>query len=117
VAPPVPLMVSAPPTPVAEPPRHSWKTWTGGTLTAVGAGLLAWGVVWIAVDGNDACGSITGPGCGNVYDTKTPGWILAAAGAAAASGGVILLATGRSSSGSDVAVAITPSSLLLQGRF
>jgi hypothetical protein len=117
IAPPVPVVTSRPPPAPAELPRRSWKTWTGGTLAVAGAGLLAWGIVWISVDGNDACGSITGPGCGNVYDTKTPGWILAAAGAAAVTGGVVLLTTGRNSSGSDVAVALTPSSLLLQGRF
>ena len=117
LAPPVPLVTSPPPGPPAESQRSSWKTWTGGTLMAAGAGLIAWGIAWIAVDGNDACGALNGPGCGTVYNTKTPGWMLAGAGAAAASAGAILLLTGRSSGSSEVAVGFTPTSLLLQGRF
>ena len=117
LAPPVPLVTSPPPAPLAESRRSSWKTWTGSILVATGAGLLAWGIAWIAVDGNDACGALTGPGCGTVYNTKTPGWILAGGGAAAASAGVIMLLTGRTSGSSEVAVGFTPTSLLLQGRF
>jgi hypothetical protein len=117
LAPPVPLVTSPPPARPAESPRSSWRTWTGGTLIAAGAGLVGWGIAWIAVDGNDACGAVTGPGCGTVYNTKTPGWMLAGGGAAAASVGAILLLTGRTSGSSDVAVGFTPTSLLLQGRF
>lgn len=115
IAPPVPVVTAPPPAPVVEPVRH-WKTWTGASLAAAGAGLLAWGIVWVAVDGNDACGSLTGPGCGNVYDTKTPGWILAAGGAAAITGGTILLLTDRRAS-SEVRVGFSPTSVLVQGRF
>lgn len=117
VAPPVPLVTSPPAPPVAESRLRSWKTWTGGALAAAGAGLLAWGIVWIAVDGNDACSGVTGPGCGVVYDTNSAGWMLAGGGAAALSAGTILLLTGRTSSSSDVAVGFTPTSLLLHGRF
>jgi hypothetical protein len=117
VAPPVPLMTSPPPSPAAESQPRSWKTWTGGALAAAGAGLLAWGIVWIAVDGKDACRSVTGPGCGVVYDTNIAGWMLAGGGAAALSAGTILLVTGRTDSTAEVAVGLTPTSLLLQGRF
>ena len=117
LSPPVPQVASPLPPPVPEPPRRSWKTWTGGTLAAAGAGLLVWGAVSITVDGKDACGSLTGPGCRAVYDTKTAGWALAAGGAAVVTGGTILLLTGLSSSSSEIAVSFTPTSLLLHGRF
>ena len=118
MAPPVPMVTTTtPPPPVVDGPHGSWRAWTGGALIATGAGALAWGIVWLAVDGNDACGSLTGPPCRSVYDTRTPGWILAGAGAAAATGGVLLLATGRHESRSDVAVGLTPTSLFVQGRF
>jgi hypothetical protein len=118
LAPPVPLSPPpTPPRPVAEPQPRSWKTWTGGALAAAGAGLLVWGIVWIAVDGSNACSSVSGPDCGMVYDTKPAGWVLAGGGAAALSAGTILLVTGRASSDSDVAVGFTPTSLLVQGRF
>ena len=117
VAPPVPLVTSSPPPPVADSPSWSWKTWTGGAVAAAGAGLLAWGIVWIAVDGTNACSGATRSGCGVVYDTNSAGWMLAGGGAAAVSAGTILLLTGRTSRSSDVAVGFTPTSLLLQGRF
>ena len=117
VAPPVPLVASPPPQHSSDSQPRSWKKRTGGALAAAGAGLLAWGIVWIAADGSDACSSVTRPGCGMVYDTKTAGWILAGSGVAAVSAGTILLLTGRTSSSSEVAVGVTPTSLLLQGRF
>jgi hypothetical protein len=108
------------PAPVAPPAseerrRPAWKTWTATGLVAGGAGLLTWGIVWIAVDGNDRC-AIGGPACTAVYDTRTPGWILTAAGAAAAAGGAVLLLSGRGEN-PNVAVAATPTSLSLRGRF
>jgi hypothetical protein len=88
----------------------------GTGLIAAGAALLTWGVVWIAIDGNDVC-STGGPACLTVRDTKTGGWILTAAGAAAAAGGTVLLLTGRHREGSSVAIGVTPTSLSLGGRF
>jgi hypothetical protein len=96
--------------------RPAWRTWTGAGLVAAGAGLVAWGVVWIAVDGNDQCAT-GGPSCTTVYDTKTPGWILVAGGAAAAAGGTAILLTGHRDDGLNVMFAVTPSSLLLRGQF
>jgi len=102
---------------VGEGHRPGWKTWAGSGLVAGGAGLLGWGIVWIAVDGKDHCAT-SGPSCTTVYDTRTAGWILAAGGAAAAAGGVVLLLTGRQH-GDDpnVVFAATPTSLSLRGRF
>ncbi len=117
LAPPVPVATSPLPPPAAESPRSSWRAWTGGTLVAAGAGVLAWGIAWIVVDGNDACGAVTGPGCGTVYDTKNRGWMLAGGGAAAVAAGTILLLTSHAGGSSEVAVGFTPTSLLLQGRF
>ena len=51
-----------------------------------------------------------------VYDTKTPGWILTAGGAAAAAAGGFLLYRAQST-GTDVAVSLGPSSLVLGGHF
>jgi hypothetical protein len=116
IAAPVPRPASVPPLAPEERRRPAWKTWTGTGLVAAGAGLLTWGIVWIAVDGNDRC-PIGGPSCVTVYDTKTTGWILAAGGAAAAAGGAVLLLTGRHGENPNVALAATPTSLFLRGQF
>jgi hypothetical protein len=115
---PVPTLAASPVLPLGRPDenRPAWRTWTGAGLVAAGAGLLAWGIVWIAVDGNDQCAT-AGPSCTTVYDTKTPGWILAAGGAAAAAGGTVLLLTGRRGDNPNVVFAATPSALLLRGQF
>jgi hypothetical protein len=100
-------------------PHYSWKTWTGGGLLAVGAGLLTWGIVWIAVDGNHTSGACSDPAlmnCAPVYDTKTIGWILTAGGAAAAAGGGLLLYTSKNN-GTDITMSLAPTSFQLSGRF
>jgi len=99
-----------------EQPGRTWKAATGSGLIAVGAGLLAWGIVWIAVDGTDHC-AIQGPACTTVYDTKTAGWVLTAGGGALAAAGTGLLLWGQRSDGPNVAFGATPTSLLLRGRF
>lgn len=112
---------SAPPAP-SVPELHShdtWKTWTGGALLGVGAAVAAWGIVWIAVDGNSAggtCADTTAPNCKHVYDTKTPGWILTAGGAAAAAAGGFLLYSARAS-GTEVSLSMGPRSLVIGGHF
>ncbi len=116
LAAPAPLPASAPFLAPDERHRSAWRTWTGTGLVAAGAGLLTWGVVWIAVDGNDHCAT-GGPACTTVYDTKTAGWILAAGGVAAAAGGAALLLTGRHGENPNVVLAATPTSLLLRGQF
>jgi hypothetical protein len=116
---PVPLPAPPPPSPLLaapEPSRSGWKTATGVGLVAAGAGLVAWGVIWIAIDGEDACAT-GGPACVTVRDTKTAGWILTAVGAAAAAGGTVLLVSGRHHDGAGVAFGATPTSLSLSGRF
>jgi hypothetical protein len=117
LAAPVPLPASSPPLPsVAEDRGRAWKTVTGTGLVAAGAGLLAWGIIWIAVDHNDDC-PMSGAACNNVYDTKTAGWILTAGGAAAAAVGTGLLIWGQRSESPNVAFGATPTSLLLRARF
>ena len=117
LAAPVPLPASFPPPPsVTEHRSHTWKTVTGTGLAAAGAGLLAWGIIWIAVDHNDDC-PMSGAACNNVYDTKTAGWILTASGAAAAAVGTGLLIWGQRGEHPNVAFAATPTSLLLRARF
>jgi hypothetical protein len=97
--------------------RSKWHTWTGASLAVAGASVLAWGVVWIAIDNNDACGSIHGSSCGTVYNTKTPGWILAGVGSAAIAAGAVVFFTGRGTVSSNVAVGLGPNALVLRGRF
>ena len=117
LAAPVPLPASSPSLPsVAEHRGRAWKTVTGTGLVAAGAGLLAWGIIWIAVDHNDDC-PMSGAACNNVYDTKTAGWILTAGGAAAAAVGTGLLIWGQRSESPNVAFGATPTSLLLRARF
>jgi hypothetical protein len=99
------------------PPRGRWHTWVGTSLAAIGVGLVAWGAVWIAVDGNDDCGAVRGASCRTAYNTKTPGWILAGVGTAALAASGIVLFTGRRSDSSAVAMGIGPSSFILQAHF
>jgi hypothetical protein len=72
-----------------------WRTWTGGGLLAVSAGLIATGIVWIAIDGGNTCSPPAGYRCARVYDTKTQGWIAAGIGAAVGVTGGVLLWRGR----------------------
>lgn len=117
LAAPVPLPASSPPPPsVTEHRGRAWKTVAGTGLVAAGAGLLAWGILWIAVDHNDDC-PMSGAACNKVYDTKTGGWILTAGGAAAAAVGTGLLIWGHRSESPSVALGATPTSLLLRARF
>ena len=104
------------PAPAPKTPSN-WHTWAGASIAAAGAGLLTWGVVWIAIDNNDACGSTHGPACGTAYNTKTPGWILAGVGTAAIAGGAVVFFTGRGAAGSGVALGLSPSSLILGATF
>jgi hypothetical protein len=113
-APPVaPASKPAPPT-ATVPPRSesspsSWHTWAGVSFAVAGAAALGWGIYWIAIDRNSAGGN-------QQYDTQTPGLILAGAGVAALTGGAVIFFTGHSTE-STVALGVTPSSVLLQGRF
>jgi hypothetical protein len=106
----------AAPAPARPPARSGWHTGVGASLAGVGAGVLAWGIVWIAIDGNDDCGAARGAACGTAYNTKTPGWILAGTGAVAIATGGIVFFTGRHP-GSSVAVGLAPTSFILQARF
>jgi hypothetical protein len=119
VSPPSPTP-SATPSPTPELSTHySWRTWTGGTLVGVGAGVAGWGVAWIVLDGRTTSGTCTPgapAGCLPVYNTKTAGWILTAGGAATAAVGGFLL-YGAKKSGSDVTIGFGPTSLLLGGHF
>ena len=105
------------PAPSPSSGRSAWHTWTGASLALAGAGALTWGIIWIAIDNHDACGSTPGPACGTAYNTKTPGWILAGVGAAAMASGAVVFFTGHPSSGSNVALGMGPASLVLRGSF
>jgi hypothetical protein len=107
---PAQLITTAPPTRSGSSPS-TWHSWVGVSLAVAGAAAIGWGVYWIAIDGNGA------PGTNQLYNTRTPGLILASAGAAAVIGGAVIFFTGRHPSESTVAVGLTPGSVLLQGRF
>jgi hypothetical protein len=79
------------------PEATPWKTWTGGGLLAVSAGLIATGIVWVAMDGHDTCNPPPGDRCLRVYDTKTQGLITGAAGVVAGAVGGILVWQGHHS--------------------
>jgi hypothetical protein len=107
---PAPLSATVPPA-HSESSPSSLHTWVGVSLAIAGAAALGWGIYWIAVDGNNAGAAE------QVYNTRTPGWILAGAGAAALAGGAVVFFTGHQATESTVALGLTPSSVLLQGRF
>jgi hypothetical protein len=114
---PLPPQEPLPPTVTDGPDRRGWRTIAGTGLIAAGAGLLAWGIAWVAVDGSDTCPT-SGPTCTRVYDTRTTGWILTAGGAAAAAVGTGVLVWGRRGGESPgVVLGATPTSLLLRARF
>lgn len=91
-----------------------WRPWTAGALFAVGAAAIAWGAIWVAVDGNNSCGD--GPTCHDVYNTRKPGWVILGVGAAAAvSGGIVLFTAHRGDS--EVGLAASAAGFRLAGRF
>jgi hypothetical protein len=92
------------PSDLSSPP--TWRRWTGFGLLTVGVAALAWGAVWVAIDGKETCA-----GC-DVYNTRTPGFILLGAGGAAAIGGGLCLYTSRHQ---EVQLAALPTGLF--GRF
>jgi hypothetical protein len=102
----------------AKPTHGRWHTWAGASLAVAGAGVLTWGIVWIAIDNHDACGSLHGSACVTAYDTKTAGWILAGAGTATLVGGALVFFTGHEQApASAVTVGLGPSSFILSGFF
>jgi hypothetical protein len=110
---PAPLIATAPPA-HSESSPSSWHTWAGVSLAVAGSAALGWGIVWIAINDNVISMNADGQ---TQYHTKTAGWILASAGAAAVAGGAVIFFTGNHKNTPDVALGLTPSSVLLQGRF
>jgi hypothetical protein len=115
LAAPLPAVSSVPIIAALEPPTRSWEM-PGIGMVAAGAGLIAWGITWMAVDHEDVCPT-GGPACNNVYDTGTKGLFLTAAGIAAAGAGTVLLYLGRRSANGDLELGLTSSSVALRGRF
>lgn len=107
---PAPLIATTPPPTRSESGPSSWHGWVGVSLAVAGAAAVGWGIYWIAIDSNNAGGD-------QQYNTRTPGLIIAGAGAAALAGGAVIFFTGNHQNGPDVALGLTPSSVLLQGRF
>ena len=112
---PAPLIATAPPA-HSESGPSSWHRWAGVSLALAGTAALGWGIVWIAIDENVVSVNPVN-GDKTKYHTKTAGWILASAGAAAVAGGAVIFFTGTRKNGPDLALGLTPSSVLLEGRF
>ena len=112
---PAPLIATAPPTHTESSPS-SWHTWAGVSLAVAGTAALGWGIVWIAID-DHVISVDPHTGLETRYHTKTAGWILASAGAAAVAGAAVIFFTGDHKNAPDFALGLTPSSVLLQGRF
>lgn len=101
--------ITAPPTAKGESSGGSWHTWGGITLASAGAAAIAWGAVWVAIDGTTASNGLP-------YDTRTPGLVLLGVGAAAIAGGAVIFFTAPSTS-DKVALGIAPGSVSLRARF
>ncbi len=109
----------APPTPLLATTRPGRKSllWAGGTLLAVGAGLLTWGTIRIALDDRATGDRFNcGPSCTRVYATRNGGWLLAGGGAAVLATGAAFIVIGRRHEPT-IAVGLAPSALLLHARF
>jgi hypothetical protein len=93
---------TAPPPPPRSRPFRTLK-WAGAGATVA---ALAWGSVWIAVDGKGTCG---GPleTCPEVYDTRMPGLVIAGAGVALGAVTTWMFLRDRSSSRTEIMVAPT----------
>jgi hypothetical protein len=102
--------------PTTAPPRD-WRLWTGATLAVAGAGVLAWGIGWIALDGRGDCSGGQSTGCGTTYDTKSSGILLAVGGGALAVAGSVLLYSGLHPAALNVTLGMTTHSLRFEGRF
>jgi hypothetical protein len=114
-----PPLVQAPVGSTEQPKRSSWHTWTGVSLMAAGAVALGWGITWIAIDGNCPPGTAS-QDCGMTveqYNTRTGGWILAGIGTAAIAGGAAIFFTRDAPANSNIALRLTPTSLLFATRF
>jgi hypothetical protein len=87
----------------------------GFALVGAGALAIAGGVTLLILDKRQACDRpMTGDQCSERTRTRVPGWILVGGGAAAGVVGGIVLFSDRSS---QVALAASPTSMMLSGRF
>lgn len=93
-------------------PRTRTRVWEGTALAATGTVALAWGITWIALDGRRTCG-----GCQSIYDTKTPGIVLAGAGSALALAGGALLFSALHSAAPNSTIDVSAHSVRFETRF
>ncbi len=98
------------------PPTH-WQLWTGTALAVAGAGALVWGIGWIAVDGGAVCSGGRANACSAIYDTRTPGTLLAVGGGTLALAGGVLLYMGLHPAGLNATVGMTTHSVRFEARF
>ena len=102
--------------PAGAPSADSWgaRRIGGVALLAASVAGVAAGVTFLVVDGKPACSSPP-PGfqCDRIRDTKLLGWSFVAGGAASALGGVLLYR----SSGRNVSLGLSPTTIFATGRF
>src|SRR3954464_5264723 len=104
------------PVSTAPSPTHR-RLWTGTTLVVAGAGALAWGIGWIALDGRRDCSEGPATGCATTYNTRTPGILLALGGGALAFAGGVLLYSGLHPAALNLTLGMTTRSLRFEVRF
>jgi hypothetical protein len=91
--------------------RRKVELWAGVSLAVAGAGALALGIGWIAIDGTPTCA-----GCVSLYNTRTQGYLLTGTGALALAAGSFLLLTPRAGA-TGLTVGMTNRSVELRGKF
>src|SRR3954447_12229468 len=96
---------------------RDWRLWTGASLAVAGAGALAWGIGWIALDGRRDCSGGQPSNCATSYDTRTPGILLAVGGGALALAGSVLLYSGLHPAALNVTLGMTAHTLRFEARF
>jgi hypothetical protein len=103
------------PGPAPVPESHWSTSKIAGATAIIGGGLLVLGGGGLLlIDKNETCGAPSGGMCRQRNQTRGPGWGLIGAGAAAiVVGGLIVY----NSSSAEVAVGVSPSSIVLAGRF
>jgi hypothetical protein len=96
----------------ADRPPMRTRARAGVALAAAGVAVLAWGIVWVALDGRQSC-----DGCKTSYDTKTSGFILVGGGTALALAGGALLFSAVHSVTPSTTIGLSARSFRLEARF
>jgi hypothetical protein len=99
------------------PPARQARIWTGTSLALAGAGALTWGIAWLVLNGQRACGGGRPAVCGTTYDTRAPGILLTVGGGALVLAGGTLLYSALHLGASPVTLGMTTHSLRFEAQF